>query len=80
MKEGDTIESTRMDRLLDIRCDMQWEITDISQLREIVVAVERRFEDSKFKADWVNGPDDDALKQIFQNYDEYHGIPHDDAK
>lgn len=62
IKEGDSIELTLVDRLLDIICDMRWAITDISQLREIVAAVENRFEDSKFKANWVNGLDDDVLK------------------
>jgi hypothetical protein len=37
--------------------------------------VGKAFEDANFKYDWVDGIDDDILRNILCNYDEYAGLP-----
>lgn len=69
-----------MDRLLDIRTDMRWVVTDICHLKDIVTIARKKFKEPTFKANWVDGMDDDTLKQVFSNYDEYRGTSQEGEK
>lgn len=80
IKKGDGPNGTLLDELMTIRFDTKWDSRDISQMHEAIKGVAEEFERLKFKVEWVDGPDEEVMKLLCDNFDDFHGFPRKENK